>query len=99
MPRTACECILFGEHYQASSIRDAARHFVDEIYRRFPVELREEAKRATWLGSRGERYDHRVAVGLYAAGRDRHLMLRRVRFVSTAGRTLGTPTASGRPRL
>lgn len=66
MPRTACDYILFGERYNSVSIRDAARHLVDELYRRFPDQLRQEAKRATWLGSRGERYDHRVAVNLFA---------------------------------
>ena len=66
MPYTACDYILFGQLCHSASIRDATRHLVDELYRRFPDELREEAKRATWLGSRGERYDHCVAVDLYA---------------------------------
>ncbi len=66
MPRTACDYILFGELCHSVSIRDAARHLVDELYQRFPDDLKEEAKRATWLGSRGERYDHRVALDLYA---------------------------------
>ena len=66
MPRTACDYILFGELCHSVSIRDAARHLVDELYRRFPDVLRKEANRATWLGSRGERYDHRVAANLYA---------------------------------
>ena len=66
MPRTACDYILFGELHHSMSIRDAARHLVDELYRRYPDQLRREARHATWLGSRGERYDHRVAAGLYA---------------------------------
>lgn len=66
MPRTACDYTLFGSRYHSSSIRDAARHLVDELYRRLPDQLRKEAEHATWLGSRGERYDHRVAMNLYA---------------------------------
>ena len=66
MPTTACDYILFGELCHSVSIRDAARHLVDELYRRYPDQLRKEARRATWLGSRGERHDYRVAQSLYA---------------------------------
>ncbi len=66
MPSTACRCILFGQPYHAPSIRDAARQLVGELHRRYPTRLAEEAKRSTWLGSRGERHDHRVARNLYA---------------------------------
>lgn len=66
MPRTKVDYILFDQLRHASSVRDVAREVASELYRRHPARFRQEARRATWLGERGEHADYRVARGLYA---------------------------------
>ena len=51
MPWTPCEYKLFGKECRATSLRDAMRHLLHELYERYPEALVQAAKgqNLTWL--------------------------------------------------